>query len=120
MGSLWESIKKTLKEGATTAAEKAQEFTQIGRIKVEILRIQGRIEKNFTELGGRVYHMIVEENKTRIASDPKVKTFIDEIKALEAQLEEKKRELEEVGKKEEEAKPAEEAVPTEEEKPEGA
>lgn len=119
MGSLWESIKKTLKEGATTAAEKAQEFTQIGKIKVEILRIQGKIERNFTELGGRVYHMITEENKTRIASDPKVKTFINEIKALEAQLEEKKKELEEVGRKEE-VKPAEETVPTEEEKPEGA
>lgn len=100
MTSLWDDIAKTIREGVDTVVEKTEEYTRIGRIKVDILNIKRNIEKNFTELGGKVYHLTVEEKKTQIASDKEIKEIIECVKLLEKELEEKNKELEKVKTKE--------------------
>lgn len=126
MANLWDDITKTIKEGVDTVVEKTEELTKIGKIKVDILGIKRNVEKNFTELGGKVYHLIVEEKKTQIASDKEVKEIIDRIKVLEKELQDKKEKIERVKAKEEvkeeakaESKPASEpgAKSTSETKP---
>jgi hypothetical protein len=100
MASLWDDIAKTIKEGVDTVVEKTEELTKIGKIKVDILNIKRNIEKNFTELGGRVYHVVVEEKKTQVAGDKEVKDIIESIKLLERELQRKKEELDNIRKKE--------------------
>ncbi len=99
MASLWDDIAKTIREGVDTVVSKTEEYTKIGKIKIDILNIKRNVEKNFTELGGRVYHLMVEQNKTQISGDKEVKKILDSIKLLEKELQEKKAELEKVGKK---------------------
>ena len=63
MSPLWEDIKKKLKEGVTVAAEKTEEYTKIGKVKVEILNINRNIDKTFTNLGREVYTLIDQRFK---------------------------------------------------------
>ena len=100
MGNLWGDIKKTIREGVDTVVEKTEEQTKIGRIKVDILNIKRNVEKNFTELGGKVYHMIVDEKKTQISNNKEVKEIVDCIRLLEKELDQKNVELEQVKAKE--------------------
>ncbi|MFQ5710088.1 MAG: hypothetical protein ACE5HO_21755, partial [bacterium] len=80
MSNLWEDITKTIREGVDTVVEKTEELTKIGRIKVDILNIKRKIEKQFTELGGKVYTLIVEENNKKIAADAGVEEIVDRIR----------------------------------------
>ncbi len=102
MTDLWEDIQKTIREGVTTIAEKTEELTKIGRAKVEILNIKRQIERQFTELGGKVYNLIAEEGSARVASNPEVKEVIAEIQRLEKQLEVKRKEIEDLSRGKEE------------------
>ncbi|HEX9653632.1 MAG TPA: hypothetical protein VGA99_07970, partial [bacterium] len=99
MGSLWDDIAKTIREGVDTVVGKTEEYTKIGKIKIDIINIKRNVEKNFSELGGRVYHLMVEQKKTQIAGDKEVTKIIDSVKLLEKELQDKKTELEKVGKK---------------------
>lgn len=99
MANLWDDIAKTIREGVDTVVEKAEELTKIGKIKVDILNIKRNVEKKFSELGGRVYHLIAKEKKTGVSNDKEVKELIECVKILEKDLDEKKLELEKVKSK---------------------
>lgn len=100
MTKLWDDIAKTIRDGVGTVVEKTEELTKIGKIKVDILNIKRNVDKNFSELGGRVYHLIVEDNKTQISGDKEVKEIIECVKILENELNEKKSELRNIKNKE--------------------
>jgi len=104
MSNLWDDITKTIREGVDTVVEKTEELTKIGKIKVDILNIKRQIDKQFSELGGHVYHLIAEEKKSDVSGNDEVKKMISAVKKLEAQLDEKNEELERVKNKETETK----------------
>ncbi len=99
MANLWDDIAKTIREGVDTVVEKTEELTKIGKIKIDILNIKRNVEKNFSELGGRVYHLIIKEKKTAISADKETTEIIECIKILEKELDDKKSELEKVKSK---------------------
>ena len=74
----------------TTITEKLKELSRRGRRKIDILSLQRHIEKNFVELGGRVYHLAVEENRSAILEDAEVQQLLQALTALENELREKK------------------------------
>lgn len=123
MTTLWDNIKKGLldsakmaKEGAAIAAEKAEELGKKSKIMLDISNIKRKIEKQFTELGGKVYHEMQEENVSDFSNHEDVGNIVSGIKALEEELHQKQDELEQVGKSEE--KPVEESeVSADEETP---
>ncbi|UCE04343.1 MAG: hypothetical protein JSW07_11975 [bacterium] len=94
--SFWNDLANLFKKGVSTVAKKTDEYTKIGKIKVDIIGIKRDIDKKFNELGGKTYHLIVEENDTKIASAQEVKAIIDTIKNLNLKLDEKKEELKKV------------------------
>ena len=98
MNTLWDYLSKGLREGLAVLAEKTDEYTKIGRIKLEIISIKRDIEKLFTELGGKVYHLMVEQNDTNIASNEEIRGLIEKVKDLERRLQEKRQEIEKVKK----------------------
>ncbi len=99
MANLWDDIAKTIREGVGTVVEKTEELTKIGKIKIDILNIKRNVQKNFSELGGRVYHLIIKEKKTAISADKEATEIIECIKILEKELDDKKSELEKVKSK---------------------
>ncbi len=107
MSTLMDDIAKTIREGVDTVVEKTEELTKMGKIKVDIINVKRNVEKNFAELGGKVYHLIVEEDTNQIASNNEVKDLLEKIKVLEVKLDEKNTEMENVKHK----KAAEEEKP---------
>lgn len=96
MSTLFDDISKGIKEGITIVADKTDELTKIGRLKVEILGIKRNIEKKFTELGGRVYHAITVDKVANVGKEAEAKRLITEIRELEANLNDKNAEIEKV------------------------
>ncbi len=84
--TIWEKTRKTLIEIFETGREKAEEYSKKGKEKWEIYTLKREIAKEFTQLGGLVYSLLVEKGTTRIAGDPEVKEKIAKIKELEEDL----------------------------------
>ncbi len=135
MTSLWDNIKKGLmdsakmaKEGAHVAAEKAEELGKKSKIMIDISNIKRKIEKDFTELGGKVYHLMQEEDVKDCSGNEEVQALMKSIKDHEEELDRKHKEMDDISvaikaeqearrQKEEEAKAAE-ITPDEEPKQE--
>jgi len=89
---LWEDVKKWLSDATKTAVKEAEDLTRKGKLKMEILALNRKVEKAFAELGGIVYG---EYSKRKdIPFDEKIKEGFKKIKRLETQLKKKKREWE--------------------------
>jgi hypothetical protein len=91
--TIWDKTRKTLREIFETGREKAEEYTKKGKERWEIYTLKREIAKQFTQLGGLVYGLIVEKGTTRIAGDQEVKERIDKIKELEEDLRRKEKSL---------------------------
>jgi gas vesicle protein len=95
MDTLWDKVKKNLVDWYGTAYEKTDELARVGKKKIEITGVNRAIERHLSELGGRIYDLIVEQGKSGvIAKDKQVQELIEEVKRLEQELEEKEAEIE--------------------------
>lgn len=86
MKSFWDKLQRGIRDGIQNVSEKTEELTKIGRIKLSIIGVKRDIEKNFIELGGRVYHLINQSTKVRIVSDDKIKSLVERTNNLEEKL----------------------------------
>jgi hypothetical protein len=86
MNTIWNKIKQGVSKGYQTFAEKTEEMTQIGRLRVEIIALKRDIEKAFIELGGRFYQSIEDKTEKEILNDQKVITLLKHIKNKENKL----------------------------------
>jgi hypothetical protein len=101
---MWEKIKKGLKDGATLSMEKIEEYTKIGKLKVEELAAKRKITRNFVDIGERTFDLIEENKGTSVESDLAIKTSMENIKALRQELieiDKKIKVIQEAGKKSE-------------------
>ncbi len=104
--NLFDEVLTSVKDGLNKLAQKTDQLTQIGRIKLDIISIKRDIEKQFTDLGGRVYQLYRDKHED-VLDDEQVKEYIQQIEELETRLEAKKEELEKVQKREAMQKEAE-------------
>ena len=84
--SLWEKIKQGLREGAATAAEKAEYLGKLGRARLDIARTRHAIHDTFTELGGQIYEQLKGDEEAIGAQSEEVQSHIAAIGKLEEQL----------------------------------
>jgi hypothetical protein len=91
--SLWEKVKQSLRDGATTAAEKAEHYGKLSRARLDIARTRHAIHDAFTELGGQTYNLLEQETDTVVGQDGDIKDQIQTIKDLEAQLQSQEEEF---------------------------
>jgi len=94
--TLWDRIKKDVKKGidegmaavrkgATVAVEKAGELAEEGKRRYKIFELKMKVQSNFTDLGGKVYDLVLRGSKNP-AADSKVKSTIASVKKLEARI----------------------------------
>ncbi len=100
MEKLWDKIKKSVMEGVTTAAEKTEEYTKLGKAKLDILAVKHKISNAFTELGGLVYDSVKADTGEDVLKSEKIAKVLDRLKKLDADLEKKEKSLDELKKKE--------------------
>lgn len=114
MDTMWDKIKKGLKDGATLSMEKIEEYTKLGKLKVEELAAKRKIERNFMDMGERTFDLIEAGKKDgEISADLTIKKTIENVKMLRDELveiEKKMKEVTEAAKKNKESASEEDIV----------
>jgi len=118
MATKWDDLKKRLEKFATQAANKAGDFTReaadraeevtkLGKIKLDIFQIKREKEKEFEKIGQTVYESLKADQLKGIANNKTIKEGAKLIDELDVKLKEKeakyqkikKHEAEEIGTK---------------------
>lgn len=98
MPSIWDDIKKTVKESATVIKEKTEEYSKIGKLRYEIMGIDKKIEKETAELGTHVYKLIRQKKATPLEKNKEVINSIKSIDELKKERMTKEKEIDKVKK----------------------
>ena len=82
----WEKIKKSVRDGAALSIEKIEEYSKIGKLKVEEFATKKKIERNYVDIGERVFELIQSRKNTDVVNDAVVKKAIANIESLKDEL----------------------------------
>ncbi|MCJ7813389.1 hypothetical protein MUP95_08775 [bacterium] len=96
--SKWEEIKTKIKKGVAVAADKTEEYAKIGKIKLDIVKIDRNIDKAFSDLGKEAYNHFTDGKKTDIFKNAQVKGLITKINDLKVSIQTKENEIKSVKK----------------------
>jgi len=92
-----EDIRKTIKEGVSYAAGKAEELSRAAALRLRIFALRRRIERLFAELGETVYILAGEAADVRAHAG--VKKKLKNIAALEREVEKTFAQLEKLSRR---------------------
>ena len=92
MTVLWDKLKQNFIENLHIAINKTEELTSVGRIKLEILQVEHRLDEKLVELG-RYVNKQLSDVLENLPIDAKIIEIRKEIKNLEVELREKEQEL---------------------------
>ena len=96
MDVVWEKIKKSLKDGAVMSVEKIEEYTKIGKLKVDEMSAKRKIERNFLDIGERFYDLSQDGREGGASEDLAIKKALTNIAALYADIAEITEKIKEV------------------------
>jgi len=103
MDTMWDRVKKGLRDGAAMSVEKIEEYTKVGKLKIEELSAKRKIERTFMDLGERTFDLIDSgKDGASIVADLTVQKAIENVKKLREELidvEKKIKEITEAHKK---------------------
>jgi len=94
MAPLWDDVKNAIVEGYVYASDKAEEVTQIGRAKVEILKLNRQIARVMGDMGGRVFEMFESGEQTAIPNDESLADSVEKIRESRQEISKWEREIE--------------------------
>ncbi len=84
--NVWGKIKKNFKDGAALSIEKIEEYSKIGKLKIEEYAAKKKIERNCVDIGERVFDLSESGKASEVMEDILVKKAIDNIRALNLEL----------------------------------
>jgi hypothetical protein len=96
MDTVWEKIKKGLRDGAVYSMEKIEEYSKIGKLKVEEIAAKRKITRNFIDIGERTFDLMDSGKGPDVDGDLAIKTSMENIKALREEIEEINRKIAEI------------------------
>jgi hypothetical protein len=96
MDTVWERVKKNLKDGAVYSMEKIEEFSRIGKLKVEEITAKRKITRNFIDIGERAFDLIESGKGSEAGDDLAIKTSMENIRFLREEIEEINRKIAEI------------------------
>ncbi len=86
MDTMWEKIKSGLRSSATVSIEKIDEYTKIGKLKIEEYAARRKIERNLIDIGERVIDLLDDGKSSEVGSDLAVIGSVSNIKALKEEI----------------------------------
>jgi len=99
----WKKVKNIFGESFETISETTVELSSMAKLKWERHKIHNDIEKENTELGGKVYHLFVEKREENLQQD--TKKIVEKLETLHQQLEAKDQEIEKLSEDKETVDP---------------
>ncbi|MBN1980731.1 MAG: hypothetical protein JW795_04320 [Chitinivibrionales bacterium] len=106
----WERIKKGLKDGAALSMEKIEEYTKIGKLKVEEYSAKRKIERNYVDIGERYFELKEADRFSEVEKDVIIVNAIENIKRLKNDLVEIEKKIQAVPKEQKSKSDEDEAV----------
>ena len=94
MAPLWDDVKNAIVDGYVYASDKAEEMTQIGRAKVEILKLNRKIAHLTGEMGGRVFELFEKSEQDSIPADSTLQESVDKIRGFRQEISRWEQEIE--------------------------
>ena len=82
----WERIKKGVREGAAISMEKIEEYSKIGKLKVEEFATKKKIERNFVDIGERLFDLVEAGKNPDGAGDMAIKKAVSNIRSHKEDL----------------------------------
>ncbi len=80
MERMWDSIKRSLQDGAAIAFDKAEGLTQVGRARLDIAAAKTRLMRLKGELGADVFTRLEAGEGSAIAEDAEIRALCDQIR----------------------------------------
>jgi hypothetical protein len=94
MAPLWDDVKNAIVDGYVYASDKAEEMTQIGRAKVEILKLNRHIARLMGDMGGRVFEMFESDEQAAIPDDESLVGSVEKIRGFRQDISKWEKEIE--------------------------
>jgi hypothetical protein len=92
MTVLWDKIKKNIIDNFIEAIDKTEELTSVGRLKMEILRLEHHLDEEYTQLGRYVFKNFSKYSDV-YSTDNKIQKMKNEINRIDTELQKKEKEL---------------------------
>ena len=96
MDNVWERIRKGVKDGAALSMEKIEEYTKIGKLKIEEFSAKRKIERNYVDIGERVFELITDKKGSEVEKDILINNAIENINNFKEELVEIDKKIQEV------------------------
>ncbi len=93
--TMWEKLKKGLRDGASISMEK-MEYTKIGKLKLDELAARRKIDRNFADIGQAVFDLVDEDRAGEIENAVSVKKAVENIRTLRKELVEIRAKIDEI------------------------
>ena len=93
MESFWEDLKKNIAEWSIVASEKAEEFTHMSKLRIDVLQLERKLSSYYVKLGLYVFSKTKEKNVLNFVGDKKYLSIIDSIESLKSKITDLKKEI---------------------------
>lgn len=98
MGIQWDKVVENIKNALSVSTEKIEEYSHIGKVRIDISFTKRNLARYQRELGEKVFFLLEVENGTGIADNPDVVSYAEKIKNTEQLLRDLEQKLEEANK----------------------
>lgn len=95
MAQFLEKLVDNIKTGIAFSSKKIEEYSHIGKLKIDISLTKRSIDRSYLEMGKKTYMLLEAGNSNGIASDEEVQSAIRRIKNSEQILKELEEKLSE-------------------------
>lgn len=89
--NVWGKIRKSVVDGVTIAAEKTEEYTRLGKAKLDVLAVKRKITKKQTDLGALIYEAVKEGRSDGVMDSDPIRNMVVEMGILDNEMAEKER-----------------------------
>jgi hypothetical protein len=90
-GNVWNKIRTSVVDGVTIAVEKTEEYTRLGKAKIDVLAVRRKIVRKQADLGALIYQAVKEGRTGMVMDSDPVRDIIVELELLDNELSENER-----------------------------
>tara|TARA_S200000501_G_C20868670_1_gene763265 strand:- start:452 stop:778 length:327 start_codon:yes stop_codon:yes gene_type:complete len=100
MANFFEDLKKNITEWGIVASEKAEEFTHVSKLRIDILQSERKLSSLYVKLGLYVFSKTKEKNVLNFVGDKKYSSIIENIESIKSNIADFKKEINHEDKRE--------------------
>ena len=93
MANFWEDLKTNITEWGIVASEKAEEFTHVSKLRIDILQLERKLSSLYVKLGLYVFSKTKEKNILNFVVDKRYLGIIENIESIKLNISSIKKEI---------------------------